>query len=56
MLNVAVVGLGWWGKIVLDLLVNSPRFHVVAAVDVKADAAGFARERKITLSGDYEKQ
>lgn len=55
MLNVAVVGLGWWGKVVLDLLLSSPRFHVVAAVDVKADAAGFARERKIMLSGDYER-
>ena len=55
MLNVAVVGLGWWGRIVVDLLLNSPRFHVVAGVDVTIDAAGFARERKIVLSGDLEK-
>ena len=54
MVNVAVVGLGWWGRIVVDLLLNSPRFHVVATVDVNADAAGFARERKIMLSGDLE--
>jgi len=54
MLNVAVVGLGWWGRIMVQLLQQSPRFQVVIGVDTAAEAAGFARERKIVLSGDYE--
>jgi predicted dehydrogenase len=55
MVNVAVVGLGWWGRIIVDLLVTHPRFRLIMGIDVSADAAGFARERKIALSGDYEK-
>ena len=55
MLNVAVVGLGWWGRIVVSLLQDNPRLRVLACVDPSAEAQGFARERKITLSGDLEK-
>ena len=55
MLNVAVVGLGWWGRIIVQLLENNPRLRVVMGVDTAADAQGFARERKIALSGDLEK-
>src|SRR5262245_5430398 len=55
MLKVAVVGLGWWGRIISALLHSHPRFRLIMAVDPSADAAGFARERKIALSGDYEK-
>jgi predicted dehydrogenase len=55
MLNVAVVGLGWWGRVVTQLLQQSSRFEVVMGVDTAAEAAGFAREHKIVLSGDLEK-
>jgi predicted dehydrogenase len=55
MLNVAVVGLGWWGRIVVGLLNGNRNLRVVAGVDVAPEAAGFAREQKIVLSGDYEK-
>lgn len=54
MLNVAVVGLGWWGRVVVGLLANNSKLRVVMGVDVAAEAAGFARERKIALSSDYE--
>ena len=54
MLGVAVVGLGWWGRIVSDLLATHPKFRLVMGVDPSAEAAGFARERRIALSGDYE--
>jgi len=54
MVNVAVVGLGWWGRIIVDLLVTHPRFRLIMGIDVSADAAGFVRERKIALSGDLE--
>jgi predicted dehydrogenase len=55
MLNVAVVGLGWWGRIISTLLHTHSQLRLVMAVDPSAEAAGFARERKIVLSGDYEK-
>jgi predicted dehydrogenase len=55
MLNVAVVGLGWWGRIVVALVQSNPKFHLIMGIDVSAEAAGFARERKIALSGDLEK-
>lgn len=55
MLNVAVVGLGWWGRVVVGLLHSHPRFRLIMGVDPSAEAQGFARERKIALSGDYEK-
>ena len=55
MLNVAVVGLGWWGRIIVQLLRQNSRLHVVAGVDTGSEAAGFAREQNIILSGDYEK-
>jgi predicted dehydrogenase len=54
MLNVAVVGLGWWGKIISTLLHTHPKFRLIMAVDPSAEAAGFARERQIVLSGDLE--
>ena len=55
MLNVAVVGLGWWGRVIVQLLRQNSRLNVIAGVDVSSEAAGFAREQKIMLSGDYEK-
>jgi len=55
MLRVAVVGLGWWGRIVVGLLRGNAKLHVVMGVDVAAEAEGFARERNIPLSGDLEK-
>ena len=54
MLNVAVAGLGWWGRVVAGLLNNHPRIRLIMGVDPSAEAQGFARERKIALSGDLE--
>ncbi|MDQ5849848.1 MAG: Gfo/Idh/MocA family oxidoreductase, partial [Pseudomonadota bacterium] len=34
-LGVAVVGLGWWGRIIVPLLKTSPKFRVVMGVDVR---------------------
>ena len=33
MLNVAVVGLGWWGRIIVGLLRGHARLRVAAVVD-----------------------
>ena len=38
MINAAVVGLGWWGRKVVDDLAGSEYVQIVAGVDVDADA------------------
>lgn len=39
MIGCAVVGLGWWGRILARELTRSGRFRVVRLVDVRSDAA-----------------
>jgi predicted dehydrogenase len=54
MLNVAVAGLGWWGRTIVGLLKKSARLRVVHAVEPDAAAVAFARERGIVCSADLE--
>jgi hypothetical protein len=42
MLRVAVVGLGWWGRIIVGLLRGNSRLRAVAGVDVSD--SGFCRD------------
>jgi predicted dehydrogenase len=54
MLNAAIVGLGWWGKILTQTLANSDKITVAKLLDVDADAgAAFAAERGIEFTTDY---
>jgi len=53
MLDVAVVGLGWWGRIMVSLLAGSKRLRVVRAVEPRPDAAAFAAQHGIPCSADY---
>jgi len=53
-LTVAVVGLGWWGQVLITLMQKSPNFKVLKGVKRDpASAAGFAREHGIELTSDY---
>lgn len=54
MLNVALVGLGWWGKTILRLLQGNPKLTVVTAVDVSAEAAAVAREHGIGCATELD--
>ncbi|MGB0626208.1 MAG: Gfo/Idh/MocA family protein [Alphaproteobacteria bacterium] len=55
MMNIAVVGLGWWGRHVVGLLHGNQKLRVVAGVDVDpASARDFATENGIVLSDDYQ--
>lgn len=48
MLNVAVVGLGWWGKIITRTLAGSSSLRVVAGVESnQADGAAFCAQHKL---------
>ncbi|MGE5151214.1 MAG: Gfo/Idh/MocA family protein [Rhodospirillaceae bacterium] len=49
MLNVAVCGLGWWGRIVVPLIKTSGKLRVVCAVDPDPKAAAFAAEQAVPL-------
>jgi len=46
MLNVAVIGLGWWGKIMSDLIPTSTKLKLVRVVDVNADTARAIGEKQ----------
>lgn len=55
MLDVAVIGLGWWGKILVETLSSSAKIRVVRLFDVDADAGGaFAGERGIAFADSFE--
>lgn len=54
MLNAAIVGLGWWGKILTQTLSKSDKINVVKLVDVDAEGgAAFAAEHGIDFTTDY---
>jgi len=49
-LNVAVMGLGWWGRIIVPLVKTSSRLRVVKVVDPDPKAAAFAQEQGVPLA------
>ncbi len=55
MLKAAVVGLGWWGKQIIECLDGSDRIEVVRGVDVDPGAAReFADARGLPLGDSYD--
>lgn len=53
MLSVAVVGLGWWGKNIIETLKQSATLRVVRAIDTDPRAVAWAAERGLAASRDY---
>jgi len=53
MLNVAVIGLGWWGRTITGTLRGSAKLNVVHTVDVDAKAGVWAREQGLRFSTDF---
>lgn len=55
MLNVAMIGLGWWGKKMVTVIQGrSPALRVVRAVEPEIEGArDFAMQHGIVLSADY---
>jgi predicted dehydrogenase len=54
MLNAAIVGLGWWGKILTQTLAASDKITVVRLADVDAEGgAAFAAGHGIDFTSDY---
>ena len=55
MLNVALMGLGWWGKHMTRTLKESDKLNLVRAVDVNKDAVqDFAAEHDLPLSDSLD--
>ncbi|MEJ8835038.1 Gfo/Idh/MocA family protein [Ramlibacter sp. AN1133] len=54
MLNIAVIGLGWWGRIVVDLLAGSDKLRVVRVADVAPQGEAFAARRGLAFSNAFE--
>ncbi len=54
MLNVAVVGMGWWGKIIVPLLKTSKKISVNTVVEVNAAGiADFAKQHDVKVVTDF---
>ncbi len=53
MIRCAVVGLGWWGRTIVETLAGSARLTVRAAVDVNPEAAETARRLGIAFASDF---
>lgn len=55
MLDVAIVGLGWWGRILTDTLAKSSKLNVASLVDVdETEGSAFARDRGLRFSSSYD--
>ena len=50
MLNIAVIGLGWWGRTIVPLAKTSAKLRVVRVADPDPKAAAFASSHGIPLS------
>jgi predicted dehydrogenase len=53
-LNIAVVGLGWWGRVIVPLAKTSAKLRLVAVVDPDPAAAEFAAREQVPLAKSYE--
>ncbi|MXP23862.1 gfo/Idh/MocA family oxidoreductase [Gordonia sp. HNM0687] len=53
MLHAAIVGMGWWGRTVLDAMSDSAEVRTVMAVDPAPAALHFAQERGLATTTDF---
>jgi predicted dehydrogenase len=54
MLDAAIVGLGWWGKKIVETLGGSTKLQLVKAVDTDPKAAAWGRERGLEVVADLD--
>lgn len=55
MFNVAVVGMGWWGKIIVPLLKTSKKINVSTVVEINAAGiADFAKQHGVKVVTDLQ--
>jgi len=54
MIRAAVVGLGWWGELLTELLLTSDVMQPVLGIDPSADSRARIAERGIEVSSDFQ--
>jgi predicted dehydrogenase len=54
LIDVAVVGLGWWGRNIVGLLAGSERLRVVLGVDPEPEGREWAAARGLAATGDLQ--
>ncbi len=54
MLNVAIIGLGWWGKILTQTIAESTRINVATLFDVDPLGQDFAAEQGIPFAASFD--
>jgi predicted dehydrogenase len=54
MLNIAVIGLGWWGRIIVDQVRRSDKLRVVRVADSNPQSEPFARERGLAFCASLD--
>ena len=57
MINVAIVGVGWWGKTLVEALAdgsNVMRFTAVATRTVSPEVEAFAARHALRVAANYE--
>src|SRR3974377_1428311 len=53
-LNVAVVGLGWWGKVIVEALKDSPKIRVAKTIDPLPAVGDWAEQQGLDFTTDYD--
>ena len=54
-MKTAVIGLGWWGKVIVKNLSKSKKINIICGVDKDiTHLQDFANEYKVELRTDYE--
>ena len=54
-LGIAVIGLGWWGKVIVPLAKTSAKLRVVAVADPDPAAGDFAAQQGVRFEDSYER-
>ena len=53
MLKAAIVGLGWWGRTIVQTMAGNERLQIVAATDLDPAAAAFAVEHRLRFLPNF---
>src|SRR3974377_1755525 len=53
-LNVAVVGLGWGGKVIVEALKDSPKIRAVKTIDPLPAVGDWAKQQGLDFTTDYD--
>ena len=57
MLNIAIIGLGWWGRTHIDAIHNkSDKVKIVRVIDLNTEGSkDYASEQGLKLTANYQK-